>query len=228
MCTPVGFVHLFEVVGKFLIKPQFLRDIDEEFNSYRLEEENLLRRLSHAQKTNTYITPAPMMFGNIAPVLHDDGNTHAGILRLRNGALQLGLTERLTIIEAKRKLLDKQRQVSSMKRNILYPIAMLLLLALTVGTELIVVQNTLELLIGMKALPLSTRVCFRAVAAVGLVTFLSFLAIYVGHYFVIDARPGRCLFGNLDDHISDSDVVRRVVFVAVRREDPPAAEADAV
>lgn len=35
---------------------------------------------------------------------------------------------------------------------------MLLLLALTVGTELIVVQNTLELLIGMKALPLSTRV----------------------------------------------------------------------
>lgn len=103
----MGFVHLFEVVGKFLVKPQFLRDIDEEFNSYRLEEENLIRRLNQAKITNNYITPAPMMSGNIAPVLQNDGNTHEGILRLRNGALQSGLTQRLAVVGAKRKLLGK-------------------------------------------------------------------------------------------------------------------------
>lgn len=53
---------------------------------------------------------------------------------------------------------DKQRQVSSLRRNVLYPLAMLMLLAVTATTVLIVVQNTLELLIGIKALPLSTRV----------------------------------------------------------------------
>jgi hypothetical protein len=40
----------------------------------------------------------------------------------------------------------------------MYPVAMLLLLLLTGITVLTVVQNTLELLIGIKALPLSTRV----------------------------------------------------------------------
>jgi hypothetical protein len=40
----------------------------------------------------------------------------------------------------------------------MYPVAMLLLCALTAVTVLMVLQNTLELLIGIKALPLSTRV----------------------------------------------------------------------
>jgi hypothetical protein len=40
----------------------------------------------------------------------------------------------------------------------MYPVAMLLLCAMTAVTVLMVLQNTLELLIGMKALPLSTRV----------------------------------------------------------------------
>lgn len=54
--------------------------------------------------------------------------------------------------------LDKQRTSTAFQRNFVYPIAMLLLLFLTGITVLIVVQNTLELLIGIKALPLSTRV----------------------------------------------------------------------
>lgn len=40
----------------------------------------------------------------------------------------------------------------------MYPVAMLLLCAMTAVTVLMVLQNTLELLIGIKALPLSTRV----------------------------------------------------------------------
>lgn len=55
-------------------------------------------------------------------------------------------------------LSDKQRSSSALQRNLVYPVAMLLLLLLTGITVLLVVQNTLELLIGIKAVPLSTRV----------------------------------------------------------------------
>lgn len=53
---------------------------------------------------------------------------------------------------------DKQRQTSSLRRNVLYPVAMLLLIGLTGIAVLAVIQNTLLLLIGIKALPSSTRV----------------------------------------------------------------------
>lgn len=53
---------------------------------------------------------------------------------------------------------DKLRSSSSLQRNFVYPIAMLGLLLLTSITVLLVIQNTLEILIGLKALPLSTRV----------------------------------------------------------------------
>lgn len=50
------------------------------------------------------------------------------------------------------------RSSTAFQRNVVYPAAMLLLLLLTGITVLIVMQNTLELLIGIKALPLSTQV----------------------------------------------------------------------
>lgn len=53
---------------------------------------------------------------------------------------------------------DKQRQTSSIRRNIIYPVAILLLLGLTILAVLLVVQNTLSLLIGIKALPSSSKV----------------------------------------------------------------------
>ncbi|KAJ8973899.1 hypothetical protein NQ317_018854 [Molorchus minor] len=54
-------------------------------------------------------------------------------------------------------ILNKQRQTSSLRRNVVYPVAMLLLLGLTVIAVLMVVQNTLSLLIGIKALPSSSK-----------------------------------------------------------------------
>lgn len=44
VCTPVGFVRLFGVVGSFLVKPQFLKNLDEEFFAYKLEEDCIRRR----------------------------------------------------------------------------------------------------------------------------------------------------------------------------------------
>ena len=69
------------------------------------------------------------------------------------------LYDRLINLETERTFLDKQRSSSGVQRNLVYPIAMLLLLLLTSITVMLVVQNTIELLIGIKALPLSSRVC---------------------------------------------------------------------
>jgi hypothetical protein len=66
--------------------------------------------------------------------------------------LQLALKE----AESKRKSLEYQKRASAFRRNLGYPLAMLVLVSLTIISALLVVQNTLELLVGIKALPLSS------------------------------------------------------------------------
>lgn len=93
---------------------------------------------------------------------HDDEELlcpNPGLLCLRNGALQKGLTQRLKDIQNRRKILDTERRTWWVRRTLVYPLAMLALLILSTTTALLAVQNTLQLLIGIKALPLSTRVC---------------------------------------------------------------------
>lgn len=82
------------------------------------------------------------------PSAHLNGGLHASASPLK---------DRLKELDIERRELDKFRSSTAMQRNLIYPLAMLLLLFLTGLTVLIVVQNTLELLIGIKALPLSTR-----------------------------------------------------------------------
>ncbi|XP_026737445.1 protein Lilipod isoform X1 [Trichoplusia ni] len=171
--TPLGFVRLFGVVGGVLVKPQFLRDLNEEYYVYSFEEDTIRRRINNAVSTGVgYISPEPMYpdRGDISAPADADlsmskESQHSSLLqgketpllRLRNGALQAGLNERLHRIVSRRKEVENQRKTSSLQRNVVYPLAMLLLLALTTITVLMVLQNTLELLIGIKALPLSTR-----------------------------------------------------------------------
>jgi hypothetical protein len=89
---------------------------------------------------------------------------------------------RLRELELERCELEKQRSSSCVQRNFGYPLAMLLLLLLTSITVLLVMQNTIELLIGIKALPLSSRVsiCFEKDTALYKFVFLS-VAIYAGN-----------------------------------------------
>ncbi|CAH0702754.1 unnamed protein product [Spodoptera exigua] len=171
--TPLGFVRLFGVVGGVLVKPQFLRDLNEEYYVYSFEEDTIRRRINNAVSTGVgYISPEPMYpdRGDISAPLDADVSItkdsqraavkrgkETPLLRLRNGALQAGLNDRLHRVVAMRKEVEGQRKTSSLQRNVVYPLAMLLLLALTTITVLMVLQNTLELLIGIKALPLSTR-----------------------------------------------------------------------
>ncbi|XP_012266650.1 protein Lilipod [Athalia rosae] len=161
LCTPVGFVQLFGVVGSFLVKPQFLKNLDEEFFAYKLEEDCIKRRLQHATATGkSYVSPAPMSPPTCGTIVEDEEElpiANPGLMCLKNGALQRGLTQRLEYIQQRRKLLDEQRRTWWVRRTLLYPLAMLALLLLSTATALLAVQNTLELLIGIKALPLSTR-----------------------------------------------------------------------
>lgn len=108
VCTPLGFVRLFDVVGQFLIKPQFLRDINEEYFTCALEEECLRRRLKHVQNTGkSYVSPSPIAVNCCGPIAQDEFVLPEELLKLRNGKLQAGLGAKLTEIEMKRKVLGR-------------------------------------------------------------------------------------------------------------------------
>lgn len=100
-------------------------------------------------------------------------------IRMRNVDVQSTLGNKISEIEVKRKLLgsskfrnlfcrsynchlllDKQRKTSSLRRNVAYPFAMLLLIGLTVIAVLLVGQNILSMLIGIRALPISSKVSY--------------------------------------------------------------------
>ena len=123
----------------------------------------LFFRLEHAKTTGkSYVSPVPMSPSSCDTVAHDEEELlfpNPGLMSLRNGALQKGLTQRLEDIQKRRKLLDKQRRTWWVRRTLVYPLAMIALLILSTTTALLAVQNTLQLFIGIKALPLSTRVC---------------------------------------------------------------------
>lgn len=103
-------MRLFGVVGQFLVKPQFLRDVDEEFFVARLEEDCVRRRLSLATATGkSYVSPAPMCLLPVNPGCEDDDmqNPPDGLMTLQNGALRSGLGERLNVIQFRRKILGQ-------------------------------------------------------------------------------------------------------------------------
>lgn len=210
LCTPLGFIRLFGVVGQVLVKPT-TRDINEELQASYMEEASVLRKLENIQYNQTMLAATninapskycdikniPKAFNTIAhSVLRNrlaplsfsidrtqpnqsddtDGKTtmrsnsntstsSAASTEFYNAMESEHLYERLRELTGERKELDKLRKSTGIQRNLIYPLAMLMLLFLTGITVLIVVQNTLELLIGIKALPLSTRVniCYLSV-----------------------------------------------------------------
>ena len=51
VCTPVGIARLFTVLGELVVKPRFLRNIQEEYDLAGLEEMHLQRRIEYALRT---------------------------------------------------------------------------------------------------------------------------------------------------------------------------------
>ncbi|XP_057321034.1 protein Lilipod isoform X2 [Microplitis mediator] len=161
MCTPLGFVRLFEVVGSLLVKPQFLRNLDDEFLAYKLEEDSIRRRLYSPESRDDVHTQSIPMLQPIYETLFDDEeqciNKTSTSSFFETGILKQNLVERLIEIQFQLQVLDQQRKTWWVRRTLLYPFAILALFFLSTTTALLAFQNTLELLIGIKALPLITR-----------------------------------------------------------------------
>ncbi|KAE9538540.1 hypothetical protein AGLY_005639 [Aphis glycines] len=154
ICTPVGFATLFTILSRFMIKPQLQKTTDEEISILRLEVDCLTRRLDQVTVNGlTYMSPEPMLEGKKQNITRNEKE----LWTLQNGQLKRGLTDRLSIYHERLDVLEKQRKISVFRKLFLYPTFMLLLLALTVVTVLLVVQNLLLILVGIKALPLNTR-----------------------------------------------------------------------
>lgn len=142
-----------------------MRDVNDEYHAFNFEEATLKRKLAAVAGTNGTKSLNSIKAININPAKLCSGFDDLYQIRPTNGNGELPpdvaemsrLTERLKELEAERRELDKQRSSSAFQRNFVYPVAMLLLLVLTGITVLLVAQNTIELLIGIKALPLSSR-----------------------------------------------------------------------
>lgn len=119
--TPLGFVRLFDVVGQFLIKPQFLHDISEEYFAYALEEQCLRRRLKHTEKSGTfYLNPAPVSLGFNLLVEEEDFKLPDKFVSLKNGELLSGLGERLIVVKKRRKLLGNVSTIFILRNLLSY------------------------------------------------------------------------------------------------------------
>ncbi|GFS21350.1 protein LMBR1L [Elysia marginata] len=75
MCTPVGVARMFTVMGRLIVKPQFLQDIEEELNTVRFEEENLMRKIKHrngpAHLNNGHVTSVEELRENLKDIQKD-------------------------------------------------------------------------------------------------------------------------------------------------------------
>ncbi|XP_022643341.1 limb region 1 protein homolog [Varroa jacobsoni] len=127
ICTPLGFARLFTVISEWITKPAFLQDLDEDYY-VAVQEEQCLRHKMDVLPKNVAMVHIPTEDLNALAERHSQA-----IKRL---------------IE-----LEHQRKRSAL-RTLLYPIAMALLLVFTIYSFLLVVRNILELLFGVKTLPI--------------------------------------------------------------------------
>ncbi|KAK6303239.1 limb region 1 homolog-like protein isoform X2 [Coregonus clupeaformis] len=123
LCTPFGLSRMFSVTGSLLVKPRLLENVEVVMNCAAFEEASLSRTLNRGS-TACWISV------NVEP-----------------------LRTQFLSVQAERMALEMRRRASPWQRNLFYPLAMLLLLALTVVCVLVVCFHVLELLFDETAMP---------------------------------------------------------------------------
>uniref|UniRef100_A0A667WIS8 Limb development membrane protein 1-like n=1 Tax=Myripristis murdjan TaxID=586833 RepID=A0A667WIS8_9TELE len=123
LCTPFGLSRMFSVTGSLLVKPRLLENVEETLSCTSFEEASLSRKLNCAS-TSCWV-------------------------KLNMEAMK----REYQTARSKRIALEMRRKASPWQRNLGYPLAMLLLLALTVMCVLMVCFNVLELLFDETAMP---------------------------------------------------------------------------
>jgi len=161
ICTPLGFARLFTIVGDLVIKPNWSRNLDEEFYSAKFEEDNLAKKVAHCKFATNHIM--------LTTVSSPDGKM------LRNGEVLAYYEKELTEVSAKRSMLDRARRTSTWRRVLGYPLIMLSLLGLTGLSLLCVIMNVGQIVAGFRSLPIYQS----AVEEFGITSLSSFGAIGV-------------------------------------------------
>ncbi|XP_016336768.1 limb region 1 protein homolog [Sinocyclocheilus anshuiensis] len=136
MCTPVGLSRMFTVMGQLLVKPTILEDLDEQIYCIQLQEEALERRLNGTM-SNSYF--------------HANSQHH--------------LYKELDNVRNQRNKLERRKKASAWEKNLLYPIVMLILLAGTAISVLLVALNIVYLLVDETALPKGSTSCAPILSA---------------------------------------------------------------
>nr|XP_046251823.1 limb region 1 homolog-like protein isoform X1 [Scatophagus argus] len=123
LCTPFGLSRMFSVTGSLLVKPRLLEDVEDTLSCTMFEEDSLSRKMNSG-RTSCWVKL----------------NTEA-------------MKKEYQTVRSKRIALEMRRKASPWQRNLGYPLAMLVLLALTVMCVLMVCFNVLELLLDETAMP---------------------------------------------------------------------------
>ena len=55
ICTPLGIARLFSIVGDLVIKPNWSRNLDEEFYSAKFEEDNLAKKVVNCKLASNHM-----------------------------------------------------------------------------------------------------------------------------------------------------------------------------
>ncbi|XP_077407232.1 limb region 1 homolog-like protein isoform X2 [Vanacampus margaritifer] len=124
VCTPFGLSRMFSVTGSLLVKPRLFEDVDDALSCTTMEEDSLSRKLKYGSSQSCWV-------------------------KLNIEAMK----KEHQAIRTKRIALEMRRKASPWQRNLGYPLAMLMLLALTVLCVLMVCFNVLELLLDETAMP---------------------------------------------------------------------------
>lgn len=130
LCTPFGLARMFSVTGSFLVKPRLLENIEDTLSCTIFEEASLSRKLQRSAGGSSSSSSSCWVQLNLE-----------------------GMKQEYRSVTAKRFSLEMRRKASPWQRNLGYPLAMLLLLALTVVCVLMVCFNVLQLLFDETALP---------------------------------------------------------------------------
>lgn len=132
-CAPFGVAALFAHLSQLLVRPNLLSDSSSEFERTVLEEASLRRQLHQLQ--TSVASDSPLLGWPV----------HSSMLQ--------EVRQRLLHVQQRRSELEVQRKAGPLRRNLLYPLALIGLLALAVLSVLQVAKHTLELSVGVRALP---------------------------------------------------------------------------
>lgn len=173
ICTPLGFVRMFTLLGKLVKKPAFLRKIDDELYTTSLEQETLRRHLNFLRHSSSKYSK-----------LANGNNESHSVDEYKN---------KLNELDNDYMELERRRWLGVKKdylRIIIIPILFAGLVGLTAVCGLLVLRNTLELIIGTSSPAISKNLVLGAASFSRLGLFGSTLYLLVILYVTVSSIVG--------------------------------------